>query len=61
MNYHILWLKIENNKNKNKIFFYKKNYVLEVGIGKNGLGILGDKSNPIGGLLFANLRFQFDF
>jgi hypothetical protein len=41
MNYHILWLKVEKNKIKIKICFYKENSVLEVEIGNNRLGILG--------------------
>jgi hypothetical protein len=36
MNYHILWLKVD----KIKRLYLEKNNVLEVGIGKNGPGIL---------------------
>jgi hypothetical protein len=40
MNYQIVWLKFEILKKKKKSF-RKKNNVLEVRIGKNGLGIIG--------------------
>jgi hypothetical protein len=43
MNYHILRLKVEKNKNKNKICIWKRITILEVGIGKNRFGILGVK------------------
>jgi hypothetical protein len=41
MDYYILRLKVE--KIKKVKFSFKKNNVLEVGIGKNGPGILGIK------------------
>jgi hypothetical protein len=43
MNYHILRFKLKKIKKIKKIAFRKKNNDLEVGIGKNGLGILAVK------------------